>query len=1060
MKKILILILVLSLSLSVMVGCDKLTELVPGLENILPGAHQHNFVEGKCECGETDPNYVAPHEHDFVDGKCECGEKDPNYVETPKVDADLKAAYDYVHQNTKTIAEKTGANYKVILNAPVGSKNYEVVWEIIGTDEVVINGDTVVVPEPTADINYTLKFTVTNEKGETLSREYSHIVPKFKYNTFAEYAAAEDEAPLVICGIVSGVFSKTTGSSANGLYIQDLNNEGGYYVYNLTDDPNGVILPGMTVKVKGNKDLYNGTYELVDAEVVVIDETIKAVEPIDYTELLLGAAALNDAALVEKQGMLVTVKGVTLLEAGDNGYYYFQAGNHKVYLRISSSNNATTKEALETIKSIHGANYGNLADITGVISLYNGNFYLSPVSADMISNIKVPERSDVEKVQMELDTLKLDSKLTSDKVIDLLANGVNFTDVIFVWTVDGGDHATLVDGKLSVVIPDAETKITVTVTASCGEASDSKTFEIILSKTLTSIADAIAIGSAQEHNTYTEDKYLVAGIITEVYNDQYGNMYITDEAGNKFTIYGTYSADGSTKYGAMETKPVAGDYVVILGSIGQYNSTAQVKNGWIQSWINPTSVEDAINIGAAKDHNDFTGDKILVTGTITEVYNDTYGNMYITDEAGNVLTIYGSYDATGANRYDAMTVKPVAGDVVTILGVPGRYNDTKQIKNGWIVAVTAGSTETPHEHVFVEGKCECGVEDPNYVPPTVDPDPVGGVELTVDSLGVASQSYAAGTATVGGVSFEFIQIGNYGDGIQVRDKNGNTSTLWNTTAFGSAIKEIVLVYSDSKDVTYANPDCEIFTFGNAMGEATCTVKLSTEAGVKTYTITPDAETYTFFKFEHDLGYTMYWKSITIVLVDGSTVTPGGSGTTETPHEHVFVEGKCECGVEDPNYVPPTVDPDPVGGVELTVDSLGVASQSYAAGTATVGGVSFEFIQIGNYGDGIQVRDKNGNTSTLWNTTAFGSAIKEIVLVYSDSKDVTYANPDCEIFTFGNAMGEATCTVKLSTEAGVKTYTITPDAETYTFFKFEHDLGYTMYWKSITIVLVDGTVVTA
>ncbi len=42
--------------------------------------HTHNFVAGKCECGATDPNYVAPHEHTYVNGKCECGETDPNYV--------------------------------------------------------------------------------------------------------------------------------------------------------------------------------------------------------------------------------------------------------------------------------------------------------------------------------------------------------------------------------------------------------------------------------------------------------------------------------------------------------------------------------------------------------------------------------------------------------------------------------------------------------------------------------------------------------------------------------------------------------------------------------------------------------------------------------------------------------------------------------------------------------------------------------------------------------------------------------------------------------------------
>ncbi len=41
--------------------------------------HEHNFVEGKCDCGEVDPDYEAPHEHKYVDGKCECGAEDPDY---------------------------------------------------------------------------------------------------------------------------------------------------------------------------------------------------------------------------------------------------------------------------------------------------------------------------------------------------------------------------------------------------------------------------------------------------------------------------------------------------------------------------------------------------------------------------------------------------------------------------------------------------------------------------------------------------------------------------------------------------------------------------------------------------------------------------------------------------------------------------------------------------------------------------------------------------------------------------------------------------------------------
>ena len=62
--------------------------------------HVHNFVEGKCECGEEDPNYVPPHEHNFVDGKCECGAEDPNYV-PPHVNALV------VGQSNKIVIDET-----------------------------------------------------------------------------------------------------------------------------------------------------------------------------------------------------------------------------------------------------------------------------------------------------------------------------------------------------------------------------------------------------------------------------------------------------------------------------------------------------------------------------------------------------------------------------------------------------------------------------------------------------------------------------------------------------------------------------------------------------------------------------------------------------------------------------------------------------------------------------------------------------------------------------------------------------------------------------------------
>ena len=86
MKKILTLLLVIALSLTVLVGCDK----IPGLEDIkIPGLDLGGIF------GDKTPDEPTP---------------DEPVVEA---DADLKAAYDYVHEMTKTIAEVTGANYDV-----------------------------------------------------------------------------------------------------------------------------------------------------------------------------------------------------------------------------------------------------------------------------------------------------------------------------------------------------------------------------------------------------------------------------------------------------------------------------------------------------------------------------------------------------------------------------------------------------------------------------------------------------------------------------------------------------------------------------------------------------------------------------------------------------------------------------------------------------------------------------------------------------------------------------------------------------------------------------------
>ena len=49
-------------------------------------SHEHNFIDGKCECGAIDESYIPPHEHSFINGECACGEIDEEYCSSIYLD--------------------------------------------------------------------------------------------------------------------------------------------------------------------------------------------------------------------------------------------------------------------------------------------------------------------------------------------------------------------------------------------------------------------------------------------------------------------------------------------------------------------------------------------------------------------------------------------------------------------------------------------------------------------------------------------------------------------------------------------------------------------------------------------------------------------------------------------------------------------------------------------------------------------------------------------------------------------------------------------------------------
>ena len=312
--------------------------------------------------------------------------------------------------------------------------------------------------------------------------------------------------------------------------------------------------------------------------------------------------------------------------------------------------------------------------------------------------IEAADLDDAAKVELEEKELTFvtDEAINANTVLTVPVVGNLFNNVTISWA--SNNECAVVDGStITITVPEEIVEVIFTATITLNNAVLTKEFVVEVGKPANiSLVDFVALATGLEHNTVTTKKYLVTGIVTEIANAKYGNLYVTDAAGNKLYVYGCYDVDGTNRYDAMSNAPQVGDYVVLFGVASNYNGP-QMKNAWVQSCTSPISIEEATAIALALENQGPTStEKYLVTGTVTEIANTKYGNLYITDDAGNKLYVYGTYSEDGANRYDAMgEAAPQLGDVITVYGVASNYNGA-QLKNVWVVARTVGN----HEHDF------------------------------------------------------------------------------------------------------------------------------------------------------------------------------------------------------------------------------------------------------------------------------------------------------------------------------------------------------------------------
>lgn len=359
-----------------------------------------------------------------------------------------------------------------------------------------------------------------------------------------------------------------------------------------------------------------------------------------------------------------------------------------------------TYQVTGTVTAIANTTYGNMYinDGTGELYIYGTldatgaekNFLSLGIEVGDEITIQGPKQTyngtvelvDVTVVNINKSLIKVDSLSTEA----IAKEGGNIT--AFVTTKGDGVSVDIpADAKewLSIAsIKQSGTSAEITFKAAANDGGKRST-ELTLStvsdgKTYTTQTTITQEGgiqdvSVKEFNEAAdgEAQYRLAGVATDVQSN--GSFTLTDWSGSTLVYKSTNGVEKGVKNG---------DIVTVVGTHDTYNGTVELVGGDVTD-VNPTTTISLADFMGLPDSND----NYMVTGTITEIVNDHYGNVYISDGT-HQLYLYGLYPGYGAEgdaRYDFVANSGLkVGDNITVIGAHLTYGETIEIKNAIFVS--------------------------------------------------------------------------------------------------------------------------------------------------------------------------------------------------------------------------------------------------------------------------------------------------------------------------------------------------------------------------------------
>ncbi len=185
--------------------------------------------------------------------------------------------------------------------------------------------------------------------------------------------------------------------------------------------------------------------------------------------------------------------------------------------------------------------------------------------------------------------------------------------------------------------------------------------------------------------------YEITGTISNIEASDYGNFTITDETGSIY-VYGLTSewrADGKNDQSFPELGLKAGDILTLAGTRDEYKDEPQIGG--------PAYYISHVDGGGEDPDPDEPGDLKVVTiaeflaaqpgdgvwyqltGEVYDIYNTSFGNFWIRDDAGNQVRVYGlTSTKQESNDHSFESIGLSEGDIVTIATLRAEHNGEAQ----------------------------------------------------------------------------------------------------------------------------------------------------------------------------------------------------------------------------------------------------------------------------------------------------------------------------------------------------------------------------------------------